>query len=543
MNRESRSTMPAWLALGRHAAKMKGVQLRDLFAADPGRGRRFAIEAEGILLDYSRNPITSETMELLLGLARACELEGEIERLFAGAKINETENRPVLHWALRDLSERPVLVNGVDVLPGIRKVRERMAEAAERIRSGGWLGFGGQPLTHVVNLGVGGSDLGPQMACAALQFYSQRDLHVHFVSNLDPSHLAETLRPLSPENTLFIIASKTFTTQETMANAAAARSWLMEHFQDAAALRSHFAAATANPQAALGFGVAAANVFEFWDWVGGRYSLPSAVGLPLMMAIGPERFEGMLRGYWAMDDHFRRAPLERNLPVLLALLGVWLVSFHDAAAYAVLPYDQYLSRFPAYLQQLEMESNGKGVDRSGTPVDYQTAPVIWGEPGTGGQHAFFQLLHQGSRTVPCDFIGFRRSLNPFRDHHEQLLANLFAQGQALAFGRPREELERENVPAALLPFRACAGNRPSNTILADELTPEALGRLIALYEHKVFVQGVIWNIFSFDQWGVELGKSLARKILPRLKGQAAPGPDEDSSTRRLIDYCRKKTNE
>jgi glucose-6-phosphate isomerase len=538
MNRERRTQMPEWQALRRHAAKIKNLHLRDLFAADPGRGRRFALEAEGIRLDYSRNPVTDETMDLLIALARACGLEGEIGRLFAGEKVNGTENRPALHWALREQGEGPVLVDGADVLPAIRRVRQRMAEAAERIRGGRWLGYGGRPLTHVVNLGIGGSDLGPRMACEALRFYSQRDLHVHFVSNLDPSHLAETLRPLSPENTLFVIASKTFTTQETMANAAGARNWLMEHFQEASALRHHFAAATANPQAALDFGVAAANVFEFWEWVGGRYSLCSAVGLPLMMAVGAEHFEEMLRGFWAMDDHFRRAPLERNLPALLALLGVWLVDFHDAAAQAVLPYDQYLRLFPAYLQQLEMESNGKSVDRAGAAVDYATAPVIWGGPGTQGQHAFFQLLHQGSRAVPCDFIGFRRSLNPFRDQHEQLLANLIAQGQALAFGKPREELEREGVPEALQPFRAFAGDRPSNTLLADELTPAALGRLIALYEHKVFVQGVIWNVFSFDQWGVELGKSLARQLLPRLKGQAAAAPDEDGSTRALIEYLR-----
>ncbi len=542
MSRESRSRMPEWQALKKHAAMIGQSSLRDLFAADPGRGSRFAAEGAGIYLDYSRNPVTDETMKQLLALARACGLEDEIGRMFAAEKINETENRPVLHWALRDFSGLPVLVDGTDVMPGVLKVRERMAAAASRIRSGLWLGASGKPLTHVVSLGIGGSDLGPRMACAALRSCSLPDLHLQFVANLDPADLAEALRPLQPERTLFIIASKTFTTQETMANAAHARAWLMDHFQDPAALGGHFAAVTANPAAARDFGIADGNIFEFWEWVGGRYSLASAVGLPLMMAIGPERFEELLRGYWEMDGHFRDAPFAGNLPVLLALLGIWHADFMGARTHAVLPYAQCLERFPAYLQQLEMESSGKGIDRSGAPVDYPTGPVIWGEPGTNGQHAFFQLLHQGTQAVPCDFIGFRRSPSPFRDHHEQLLANMFAQGQALAFGRTRAELERENVPAAQLPFREFAGNRPSNTILADELTPAALGRLIALYEHKVFVQGVIWNIFSFDQWGVELGKKLAGRILPRLKGQAAPGPDEDSSTRALIEYYKNQGN-
>ena len=538
MSRESRSQMPEWQALKKHAERIAALHLRDLFAADPGRGSRFAAEAAGIYLDYSRNLVTSETMDLLQALARACGLAEEIGRLFAGVKINETENRPVLHWALRDFSGLPVLVEGQDVMPRILKVRERMAAAARRIRSGRWLGSSGKPLDHVVNLGIGGSDLGPRMACAALQFFAQRDLHVHFVSNLDPGHMAETLRTLSPERTLFIIASKTLTTQETTANAALARAWLMEHYQDPRALRGHFAAVTANPAAAVDFGVSADNIFEFWEWVGGRYSLASAVGLPLMIAIGPERFEELLRGFHEMDGHFRDAPFAGNLPVLLALLGVWHADFMGARTHAVLPYEQYLERFPAYLQQLEMESSGKGVDRGGARVDYPTGPVLWGGAGTNGQHAFYQLLHQGTQAVPCDFIGFRRSLNPFRDHHQQLLANMVAQGQALAFGRTRAELERENVPAAQVPFREFAGNRPSSTILADELAPGTLGKLIALYEHKVFVQGVIWNIFSFDQWGVELGKKLAGRLLPRLKGQAAPGPEEDSSTRALIEYCK-----
>jgi glucose-6-phosphate isomerase len=531
--------MPEWRALRQHAAAMRRTGLRDLFAADPRRGGRFALEAEGVYLDYSRNPVTAETLRLLFKLARACALTREISGLFAAAKVNGTEDRPALHWALRDFSGRPVMVQGADIMPGIRCVREKMALAAGRLRSGGWAGHGGKPLTHIVNLGIGGSDLGPQMACLALRPFARQGLHVHFVSNLDPGHLAGTLRDLSPENTLFIIASKTFTTQETMANAAFARAWLLDHFADPAAVAYHFAAATASPQAALDWGVAAENIFEFWEWVGGRYSLASAVGLPLLLAIGPERFEELLRGAAAMDEHFRNAPLEANLPVLLALLGAWQVNFLDARTHAILPYDQDLSRFPAYLQQLDMESNGKNVARDGRKVTHRTGPVIWGEPGTNGQHAFFQLLHQGTQAVPCDLIGFCRSRDPFRDHHEQLLAHLIAQGQALAFGRTRSELAAENVPAPLRPFREFAGDRPSNTILAEELTPGVLGKLIAMYEHKVFVQGVIWDVNSFDQWGVELGKQLSRRILPKLKGEA-DAADEDSSTRALIEYCRKK---
>jgi glucose-6-phosphate isomerase len=537
-----RSKMPEWRALQKHAAAMKRTHLRALFAADPQRGSRFAVEAEGLYLDYSRNPVTEETLGLLFALARACDMPGEIAGLFAGANVNRTENRPALHWALRDLSCRPVMVNGVNVMPGIRRVREKMTRAAETLRSGRWLGHGGQPLTHVVNLGIGGSDLGPQMACLALRSYASQGLGVHFVSNLDPGHLAGTLRLLSPETTLFIIASKTFTTQETMANAACARAWLLDHFADPAALGRHFAAVTANPQGALDWGIAGDNLFEFWEWVGGRYSLASAVGLPLMMSIGPERFDEMLGGAAAMDEHFRSAPPQANLPLLLALLGVWHVDFLDARTHAVLPYNQDLSRFPAFLQQLEMESNGKSVTRDGRRTAHRTGPVLWGEPGTNGQHAFFQLLHQGTQAVPCDLIGFCRARDPFRDHQEQLLANLLAQGQALAFGRTRAELAAEKVPPRLRPFREFPGDRPSNTLLAEELTPGVLGKLIALYEHKVFVQGVIWDIFSFDQWGVELGKKLAGRILPQVKGEAA-ADGEDSSTRALIEYVRKVKSE
>lgn len=537
MNRRNRPGLPEWRALARHAATMKRRSLRDLFAADPERGRRFSARAEGIYLDYAKNPLLDKTLELLRALAAACGLEEEKRRLFSGRAVNETEKRPALHWALRDTSGRPLPVAGRDVMPAIREVRERMAAAAGRLRAGDWLGHGGRPLDHVVHIGIGGSDLGPRMACAALRFYTAPGLSFHFVANLDPGQLAETLRPLSPERTLFLLASKTFTTQETLANAAAARDWLLGHFRDRAALDRHVAAVTANPQAARSWGVAADNVFEFWDWVGGRYSLPSAVGLPLMMAIGPERFQELLAGFEQMDRHFRSAPPAENLPELLALLGIWQAGFLGAATRAVLPYSHALRLFPAYLQQLEMESNGKGVDREGREVAYATAPVLWGGPGSEGQHAFFQLLHQGTQVVPCDFIGFRNSLDPFRDHHEQLLANLLAQAQALAFGRSRSELEAEGIAAPLLPFRAFPGNRPSTVLLADELTPAALGKLIALYEHKVFVQALIWNIFPFDQWGVELGKKIAARLLPVLKGEE-PAQGEDSSTRALIEYIK-----
>ncbi|MBN2345829.1 MAG: glucose-6-phosphate isomerase [Candidatus Aminicenantes bacterium] len=531
--------MPEWLALQRHALEMRKRHLRDLFTVEPHRGRRFAVEAAGIYVDYSKNPVTAETMGLLFSLARSCRLTAERRRLFAGEKINATEARPVLHWALRDSTGRALMVDGVDVMPRILQVRERMAAVSEQVAAGERLGHGGRRLEHVVHLGIGGSDLGPRMACRALRFYSRPGLQVHFVSNLDPSHLSATLRDLSPENTLFIVASKTFSTQETMANAAHARGWLLKHFADEAAVRRHFLAVTAAPAAAVQWGIDEADVFEFWEWVGGRFSLPSAVGLPLMMAIGAEGFADMLRGFEAMDNHFRQAPLERNLPVILALLGIWHADFRLARTHAVVPYSQDLEHFPSYLQQLEMESNGKRVNRDGRVLEYATSPVLWGGTGTNAQHAFFQLLHQGTQVVPCDLIGFCRPLEPYADHHEQMLANLLAQGQALAFGKTRAELAAQEVPATLVPFREFSGDRPSTAILLEELTPAALGKLIALYEHKVFVQGVIWDILSFDQWGVELGKALARRLLPKLKGEA-PSGGEDSSTRGLIDHCRKK---
>jgi len=537
MNRQSRPMLPEWQALERHAAALRSRSLRELFAEDPERGGRLALRAEGFYVDYSKNRVTDETRVLLFRLAAACGLAGETRRLFAGEAVNETEGRPALHWALRDLSSGALAIAGEDIMPRIRDVRERMAAAAGRLRAGQWLGHSGRPIRRLVHVGIGGSDLGPRMACAALRFFSQGGPRIDFVSNLDPGQMGETLRRLAPEETLFVLASKTFTTQETLANAACARDWLLGRFPDRAALARHVVAVTANPQAARDWGVAAENVFEFWDWVGGRFSLPSAVGLPLMAAIGPERFLELLRGYEAMDRHFRSAPPEANLPLLLALLGVWNAVFLGLPAHAVLPYSHALRLLPAFLQQLEMESNGKGVDRQGRAVGYATAPVLWGGPGTDGQHAFFQLLHQGTPAVSCDFIGFRRSLDPFADHHEQLLANLVAQTQALAFGRGREELARDHVPVAQRPFRAFPGDRISTTILADELTPGTLGRLIALYEHKVFAQGVIWNIDSFDQWGVELGKTIAARLLPKIKGEA-PASDEDSSTRELIRYVR-----
>jgi glucose-6-phosphate isomerase len=532
--------MEEWRSLENHFREIESLHLREMFASDPKRAERFTVEGAGLHLDYSKNRITSRTMELLLAMARASKLETEIGRMFSGEKINETENRAVLHVALRHLGNESFCVDGADVMPEVRAVRARMAELAESVRRGTWKGSGGKRIRYVVNIGIGGSDLGPQMAYEALKFYSQRDLRFFFVSNVDGSHLAETLRQVEAGETLFIVASKTFTTEETMANANKAREWLLEQTGDRSAVSRHFLAVSANTRAAAGFGIPAEHVLTMWDWVGGRYSLPSAIGLPLMIAIGAERFTDMLAGYQAIDDHFRRAPFENNLPVILALLGVWYVNFFDARSHAILPYDQYLLRFPAYFQQGDMESNGKSVDRQGRAVNYATGPVIWGEPGTNGQHAFYQLLHQGTQLVPCDFIGFAQTpWSDWQDHHRRLLANLVAQSAALAFGRTAPELRDQGVAEALVPFRAFAGNRPSNTILADRLTPGTLGELIALYEHKIFTQGVVWNIFSFDQWGVELGKQLAGRIRPLLVG----GGDDttlDSSTLSLLETIRRR---
>ncbi|RPJ55181.1 MAG: glucose-6-phosphate isomerase [Acidobacteria bacterium] len=528
-----------WQALDRHYREISTVHLRDLFKTDPNRAPRFTLQAEGVFVDYSKNRVTDETLRLLVSLARAVDLSGAIERMFTGEKFNLTEKRAVLHTALRNRSDTPVFADGKDVMPEVKRVLEKMAAFAHSIRSGEWKGHTGKSIRAIVNLGIGGSDLGPVMACEALRPYSDRRLVVRFVSNVDATHLVEATRDLKAEETLFIVASKTFTTQETMTNAHSARRWLLESLTDEGAVSRHFVALSTNAKAVAAFGIdAEKNMFEFWDWVGGRYSLPSAIGLSVMVAIGPENFLEMLGGYHAMDRHFRSAPLDQNLPVILALLGIWYNNFFGAESHAILPYDQYLNRFPAYFQQADMESNGKSTTRDGEAVNWQTGPIIWGEPGTNGQHAFYQLLHQGTKLVPADFVGFRESQNPLSDHHEKLMANLFAQTEALAFGKTADEVRAENVPAELVPHRTFAGNRPTNTILAERLDPPTLGKLIALYEHKIFTQGVIWNVNSFDQWGVELGKVLANRILPELSGTEEPALKHDSSTNQLIRWYR-----
>ncbi len=528
---------PEWKALEEHFLQVKNLHLRELFAEDPGRARRFSLSAGDLFLDYSKNLVTARTLDLLLALAERAGLPAEIAEMFAGEKINRTENRAVLHTALRAPKGDRIMVDGVNVVEDVHRVLDRMSAFARRVREGKWKGFGGKPVRNVVNLGIGGSDLGPAMAASALKPYSDRGLDVSFVSNIDGTHLAETLRGLDPAETLFIVCSKTFTTQETMTNAAAAREWCVAGLGDPSAVSRHFVAVSTNREKVAEFGIDPENIFEFWDWVGGRYSLCSAVGLALMVAIGPENFRRMLAGFHEMDVHFRSRPLESNLPVILALLGVWYNNFFGAESYAVLPYDQYLARFPAYLQQLDMESNGKGMDRSGNSVDYQTGPIVWGEPGTNGQHAFYQLIHQGTKLIPTDFIGFAGSHNPLGDHHLKLLANLVAQPQALAFGKTAEEIRTGGTPEELVPFKVFPGNRPSNVILAPKLTPETLGQLIALYEHKIFSQGVIWDIYSFDQWGVELGKALAGRVLGDLSSAAVPA--HDSSTNALIRMIRR----
>ena len=530
---------PEWIALQDHYGRVRALHLRDLFRDDPERGERLSVQACGLLLDYSKNRVTDETLRLFVRLAESAGLRDAIERMFTGEKINVTENRAVLHVALRNRSGDPILVDGRDVMPDVRATLERMADFARRVRSGEWKGFTGRPIRNVVNIGIGGSGLGPAMACEALKPYADRDLTVRFVSNVDGTHLAEAVRDLDPAETLFIVASKTFTTQETMTNAHSARAWLVEALGDEAAVARHFVALSTNREGVAEFGIDAdASMFGFWDWVGGRYSLPSAIGLSLMVAIGPENFSALLDGYHAMDRHFRTAPFERNLPVILALLGVWYNNFFGAETLAILPYDQYLSRFAAYFQQGDMESNGKSVTLDGERVTWQTGPIVWGEPGTNGQHAFYQLLHQGTKLIPADFIGFARSHNPIGDHHAKLMANLFAQTEALAFGKTEEEVRAEGTPPELVPHKVFEGNRPTNTILADLLDPPTLGGLIALYEHKIFTQGVIWRINSFDQMGVELGKVLAKRILPELESPAEPKLAHDSSTNRLIGWFR-----
>jgi len=532
---------PEWKHLQNHYERIKSAHLRDLFRDDPQRAERFTLETCGLLLDYSKNRITAETISGLCALAESTGLEDAIERMFTGQKINFTQKRAVLHTALRNRSGDPVYVDGEDVMPGVRAVLAKMADFSTRVRAGEWKGYTGKAIRNVINIGIGGSDLGPVMACGALRYYRNRRLICRFVSNVDGTHLTEAVRDLDPAETLFIVASKSFATQETMTNAHSARAWLVAGLGDDAAVARHFVALSTNHEGVQAFGIDAdANMFEFWDWVGGRYSLPSAIGLSLMIDIGPENFNRMLDGYYAMDCHFRKAPFEKNVPVILGLLGIWYNNFFGAQSHAILPYDQYLSRFAAYFRQGDMESNGKSITRDGRRVDYQTGPVIWGEPGTNGQHAFFQLLHQGTKLIPCDFIGFARSLNPVGNHHSMLMANLFAQTEALAFGKTREEVEAEGVPADLVPHKIFEGNRPTNTILAEKLTPEILGSLIAMYEHKIFVQGVIWGINSFDQWGVQLGKVLADRILPELESETPPDLKHDSSTNQLIEWFRKR---
>src|SRR5580692_3173387 len=530
----------AWKALVAHHEKIQNTPLRSLFSDDPQRASRFTTEAAGLFLDYSKNRITEETRKLLLQLAEESGLRERAEAMFRGEKINITENRAVLHVALRAPKGESIIVDGEDVVPAVHTVLDKMAAFANRIRSGAWKGHTGKRIRNVINIGIGGSDLGPVMAYEALKYYSQRDLTFRFVSNVDGTDFAEAVRDLNAEETLFLVASKTFTTLETMTNAHSARDWSLAGLGgDETAVAKHFVAISTNAKEVTKFGIDTANMFEFWDWVGGRYSMDSAIGLSTMLAIGPDNFHAMLDGFHQMDEHFRTAPFASNLPVLMGLLTVWYTDFFDAQTMAVLPYEQYLKRFPAYLQQLTMESNGKHVTLDGEHVNYQTGPVYWGEPGTNGQHSFYQLIHQGTKLIPCDFIAFDHSLNPLGRHHDMLVANVCAQTEALAFGKTPEQVEAEGTPKWLVPHRVFEGNRPSNTILAEKLTPETLGKLVALYEHSVFTQGAIWNIDSFDQWGVELGKVLAQRIIPELESKTEPQLGHDSSTNNLIRYYRK----
>jgi glucose-6-phosphate isomerase len=528
------ASTPAWRALTEHAARLKSVSLRALFAADPERASRFSLESAGMFLDYSKNRIDEPAFAALISLAESAGVRDHAERMFAGERINVTEGRAVLHTALRAAEGTVVKVDGRDVIPDVHEVLGKMAAFAERVRSGEWKGFTGKRIRRIVNIGIGGSDLGPAMAYQALRTYSDRALEFRFVSNIDATDFAEAVRDADPEETLFVVCSKTFTTLETLENAKSARDFCLAALKDERAVARHFVAVSTNAAEVSKFGIDTANMFGFWDWVGGRYSVDSAVGLSLMLAIGPQHFREFLAGFREMDEHFRTAPLDRNLPVILGLLGVFYNNFFGAETHAVLAYDQYLARFAAYLQQLDMESNGKRVDMDGNPVSYQTGPVVWGEPGTNGQHAFYQLIHQGTKLVPSDFIGFVHSLNPIRDHHDLLMANFFAQTEALAFGKTEEEVRASGEKPELVAHRVFPGDRPSNTILIERLTPAALGRLIALYEHKVFVQGVIWNVNSFDQWGVELGKVLAKRIASELEGEQAPKLAHDGSTNALI---------
>jgi glucose-6-phosphate isomerase len=530
---------PAWKALAEHCQAVRGLHLRQLFADDPRRGERLTAEAAGIYLDYSKHRINDETIRLLVSLAQECGLRERIAAMFRGERINVTEHRAVLHTALRTPESEQVVVDDVDVVPEVHAVLKRMTAFSRRVRSGEWRGHTGQRIRNVISIGIGGSDLGPVMAYEALRHYSQRDMTFRFISNVDGTDFAEAARDIDPAETLFIICSKTFTTQETLTNAHAARAWCLHALGDEKAVAKHFVAVSTNAAGVVAFGIDADNMFGFWDWVGGRYSMDSAIGLSTMLAIGADNFRAMLAGFHAMDEHFHRAPLECNLPALTGLLAIWNTNFLDASTVAVLPYEQYLKRFPAYLQQLTMESNGKQVTLDGARVDYPTGPIYWGEPGTNGQHSFYQLIHQGTRLIPCDFIGFCRPLNPLGDQHDLLMANLFAQSEALAFGKTADEVKAEGTPAALVPHRTFEGNRPSTTILAERLDPHTLGALVALYEHSVFVQGVIWNIDSFDQWGVELGKALAKRTAAEIASRNDPELSHDSSTNALIRRYRR----
>ena len=538
-NIKSLTQRQTWKALAAHHKKIKKLHLRKLFADDPKRGVRLTVEAAGLYLDYSKNRITDQTLNLLLQLAKESGLRAKIDAMFRGEKINVTEKRAVLHVALRAPKGATIVVNGKNVVPEVHAVLDKMAVFSNRVRSGEWMGHTGKPIRNVINIGIGGSDLGPVMACEALKHYSERSLTFRFVSNVDGIDFAEATHDLDPAETLFIISSKTFTTLETMTNAQSARDWLLNGLGgDDKAVAKHFVAVSTNAEKVSAFGIDTANMFGFRDWVGGRYSMDSAIGLSTMLAVGPDNFRALLKGFHEVDEHFRNTPFEKNLPVLMGLLSVWNNDFFGAQTVAVLPYEQYLKRFPAYLQQLMMESNGKHVTLDGKKVACQTGPVYWGEPGTNGQHSFYQLIHQGTRLIPCDFIAFGHALTPLCRHHDILLANVFAQAEALAFGKTAEEVKAEGTPDWLVPHRVFEGNRPSNVILADRLTPEVLGQLVALYEHSVFTQGVIWNIDSFDQWGVELGKVLAQRIVPELESETAPRLKHDSSTNNLIRRCR-----
>ena len=540
MSAQALTNSPVWKELQAHHAEVAGLHLRELFAADPQRGESLTVEACGLYLDYSKNRVTGRTLELLLALAAERGLRGRIEAMFRGDKINTTEDRAVLHTALRAPRGERIMVDGQDVVPAVHEVLDKMGAFADRVRSGAWLGHTGRKIRNVINIGIGGSDLGPVMAYEALKFYSDRAMHCQFVSNVDSDDFAEAVCGLDPAETLFVISSKTFTTLETMTNAQTARDWVLRGMGgEESCVAKHFVAVSTNAEKVREFGIDTANMFGFWDWVGGRYSMDSAIGLSTMVAIGPDNFRALLAGFHEMDEHFRTAPLGENLPVLMGLLAVWYGDFFDAQTAAVLPYEQYLKRFPAYLQQLTMESNGKSVTLDGRPVDYNTGAIYWGEPGTNGQHSFYQLIHQGTHLIPCDFIGFAKTLNPIGRHHDILLANMFAQAEALAFGKTAEQVEAEGTRAELVPHRVFEGNRPSNTILAEVIDPQTLGKLVALYEHSVFTQGVIWDINSFDQWGVELGKVLAQRIIPELESKDAPDLRHDSSTNALIARYRR----